>query len=129
MAVTGHWIEADAVGKLKMRSVLLAFWKVDGEHTGKQLGAIMMEIIQQAAMMVALKALFLKHNIKFDAEERQIHCFPHIVNLAAKRFLKQAIKMDLSNLDEANKLNEDNLTYAQALCDNPVNAVIRPENG
>lgn len=53
IAVTAHWIAQDEkTGPLSMRTALIAFRHVLGEHTGEALGRLFLEILGDAKIPV-----------------------------------------------------------------------------
>jgi len=46
MAVTAHWMAKGGAKQLELRSTLIAFWEVDGSHSGDNLGQVLFDIIQ-----------------------------------------------------------------------------------
>jgi len=37
--------------------------------------------------MAALEALYRERNIPFDAQDRRIMCFPHVINIATQHVI------------------------------------------
>lgn len=71
MAITGHWMSRNANGKLELRSILLVFRHVEGNHTGKHLAQVFFEILRNGDLLYKVQSLrarlflmripFLKH--------------------------------------------------------------------
>ena len=58
MAVTAHWM-AEKNGHLELKSALLAFQKVWGSHTAKNLASVMLRILDRAGTTTNVSSLFI----------------------------------------------------------------------
>ncbi|KAG9096989.1 hypothetical protein FS749_007324 [Ceratobasidium sp. UAMH 11750] len=103
MAVTVHYI--DCLGDPAEH--LVAFRKIDGQHTGANVGHVLFSVLDEISMigkighitmdnasnnntlMDELEREFAARSLPFDAEENRVCCFPHVINLAVQRFLAQ----------------------------------------
>ena len=57
MAVTAHWM-ADKSGHLELQSALIAFHRVWGRHTAKNLANIMLRVLDRAGVTTDVSSLF-----------------------------------------------------------------------
>ncbi|KAF7334741.1 HAT family dimerization domain-containing protein [Mycena sanguinolenta] len=121
MAVTGHWLEATLVDTpsgpqyvLKLRTDLIGFLRVPGNHDGEHLATAFLYIIDRIGItsklgwvtldnasnndtfMTWLEIELQKRKIPFRKLHRRIRCFPHIVNLAVKAVLSAITDMDFA---------------------------------
>ncbi|KDN33246.1 hypothetical protein RSAG8_13663, partial [Rhizoctonia solani AG-8 WAC10335] len=137
MAVTSHYIGDD--GKLKDR--LIAFRKIDGQHTGAHLGQELMDVLLQSgiadnigcitldnasnnnSMTEQLVEAFKAHGWTFDANENRIRCFLHVMNLAVQAVIKAFKGSAKSYRDSVEgPVDEKTEAYLQALESDPIEA-------
>jgi len=76
-------------------------------------------------MMQELKHLLERREIEFDAQDRRIMCFPHIINICVKHILDKFSDMDSANLADAfvDAFPDDSVDrdmYLEALERNPI---------
>ena len=52
LGVTIHWVHStlESLTKWSLRTMLLAFWEVKGNHSGDNLAKLVMEIINEAGL-------------------------------------------------------------------------------
>jgi hypothetical protein len=102
VAVTCHYIDDEC----NLVEALLDFSKVDGEHSGFNLAAKLMGILEEYdivekvncitsdsasnnnRMVKELEILFNDRGIDWPHEERHIPCVTHVINIAVQEFLK-----------------------------------------
>ena len=75
--------------------------------------------------MQELKHLLERREIEFDAQDRRIMCFPHIINICVKHILDKFSDMDSANLADAfvDAFPDDSVDrdmYLEALERNPI---------
>ncbi|OBZ72686.1 putative AC transposase [Grifola frondosa] len=131
MAVTLHYCAKDTQARLALRARLGAFRYVRGSHTGANLAAHFLEVVEElgiihkigmitlnnasncSTMMEELEYLLHAKGVAFDREGNRIRCFPHVVNIAVQTGLKQLTKVD------------DNVYPSSALTDTETNTTNR----
>ncbi|KAJ7132525.1 hypothetical protein C8R44DRAFT_611868, partial [Mycena epipterygia] len=47
LAITGHYIMEDANGNLVLRTQLLAFRRLEGSHTGENIGKVFVQVMKE----------------------------------------------------------------------------------
>jgi hypothetical protein len=119
LAVVGHYTD---YGQGEVKNALLGFRRLLGAHTGENIAACFWSVVQDFGLErrlgyftldnassndTALAAIGRKLEalgISFDAQERRLRCFGHILNLAAKAFLwsENPLNIDDSSLDDDN---------------------------
>jgi hypothetical protein len=57
MAVTAHWL-AEKNGHLELRSALVAFHRVWGKHTAKNLANILLLVLDRAGVTIKVSSVF-----------------------------------------------------------------------
>jgi hypothetical protein len=100
MAVTAHWIGRTPEGGLEMKSTLAGFRWVKDKHSGDNIAAHFMDILDELDMthkiggitmdnasnnntaMDSLEQSLTARGIMFRAKHQRIRCFAHIINLA-----------------------------------------------
>jgi hypothetical protein len=110
--VTAHWIDQ----RFQLHEALIAFKKLEGNHTGDYLAQVLFEILEEfniieklfcittdaasnnTVMTKKLSRLFAERGMDWDYKRMHINCLDHIINLAVQDFLKH-IKV-VKNEDE-----------------------------
>jgi hypothetical protein len=74
--------------------------------------------------MQELGILLNSQDISFDAEDRHIMCFPHVINICCQHIIKEFTNIELVDIEETQPINLPNLTntasYKDAVKHNPV---------
>lgn len=121
IAITGYWIDE----QWNLHEALLDFRHIQDRHTGEHLAEELFKVLEYYDISAKLfcitsdsigncgelckvltKILRDKKGIKWNHEERYIHCMNHVINLAVQDFLK-SIKT-LAPEDENEDMNENN---------------------
>ncbi|KAF8689423.1 Encoded by, partial [Rhizoctonia solani] len=140
MSVTAHYI--DNSGELVNQ--LIAFQKVDGHHTGANVGQVLFSVLLESGisnkigcitldnasnnntLMQELAQAFESRRIEFDEKENWIRCFPHVMNLAVNAILKSLPEAGTGfrRMLQGSEQPIDNATseYLTALDSSPVEA-------
>lgn len=144
LALTAHWIARDeATGALRLKAGLIAFHDLPGSHTGKALAVTMLRLIDRAGATLKighftldnasnndtalyhLAELLQDRDIPFDPVDRQIRCFPHVINICVKHVIEEyalANYQDVAelwvDLDTGKTIEKDD--YLEALRRDPV---------
>ena len=78
-------------------------------------------------MMQELETMFAERDIDFDATDRHIMCYAHIVNLSSGRVIEGATRIDVANHDEdwfsplpPPPSSPDEQSYADAVARDPI---------
>lgn len=121
LAVTAHWIQAmnpETQSNLQMRSGLLAFHRIRGRHTGQSLARTLLYLLDRAGvtvktghftldnadnnitMMKHLEELLAERELplEFQAQDRRIMCFPHVINICVQHVLDSFSDPDLEKV-------------------------------
>ncbi|KAF7330238.1 putative AC transposase [Mycena venus] len=136
LAITAHYIVKDANGRLVLKTRLVAFRRLEGSHTGENIGKIFVQVVKEIGClhkigmvtcdnasnnnthMTEICAELARIGIPFDAEGNRIRCFPHVVNIAVKTALKELVdSLPSYHPDVLEDNNGD--TIPQALRDDP----------
>src|ERR1700682_3100504 len=74
-----------------------------------QLGYITMDnATNNDTAMVELANLLQKKGISFDAKERRIHCYPHIINICVSHIVKSVAKLASEDtVDEEEEVDDE----------------------
>ena len=144
MAVTAHWM-AENDGHLELKSALIAFQRVWGKHSAKNLANIMLRVLDRAGTTnkVSISAsVFLTHSfvfffffktghitmdnletntkamdelasllsdreIPFDAKDRRVMCFPHIINIICQHVIEKMTRSKPPTQDDDDDSDSD----------------------
>ncbi|EUC59354.1 hAT family dimerization protein, partial [Rhizoctonia solani AG-3 Rhs1AP] len=137
MAVTAHYINSQG----DLAEHLVAFRKIDGHHTGANVGQVLFSVIEEMGiighitsdnasnnntMMDELKCVFDSRGIHFDPEESRLRCFPHIINIATQAYLHalpaSAEKFQKECAEKGIQLSEAQSGYLDGLRSDAVSA-------
>jgi hypothetical protein len=130
---------------LKMRSALIAFHRIRGNHTGASLARTVLYVLDRAGitvktghftldnaennatMMKNLEQLLAERELplEFDASDRRIMCFPHMMNICVQHLNDEISDPDFARLAEAwadafDDSAVDKAFYLEAVKKNPV---------
>jgi hypothetical protein len=102
MAVIGHWTAED----YSLKTVLLGIREIHGRHTGNNIGAVLMELIEElniatklgysvtdnaqnndTALETVSAILLATRQIVYHVPSRRLRCIGHIINLVVKTLL------------------------------------------
>ena len=128
-----------------MRSALIAFHRLRGNHTGESLARTILYLLDRAGittktghftldnaenntkMMEHLEKLLVTRELplEFDAKDRRIMCFPHIINICVQHVVEEFSAPDLEKVAQAwVDCFDDNVVdkekYLEAVERNPV---------
>ena len=122
LALTAHWIAEDSkTASLSLCSALIAFHCLRGNHTGESLGCTILYLLDCAGIMTKTSHFTLdnaENNVKmmenlekllvmcelpleFDAKDRWIMCFPHIINICVQYVVDKFSAPDLKKIARA----------------------------
>lgn len=115
LAITAHWIApVDRTSSFKLRVALIAFQRLRGQHTGVLLAGTVLALLDRAGvtrkvghftldgasnngtMLEGLAGLLEARDIPFDARDRRIMCYGHIVDLSSGRVVQGLTKAGIS---------------------------------
>ncbi|CAE6344915.1 unnamed protein product [Rhizoctonia solani] len=142
MAVTVHYI--NSLGDLSEH--LLAFRRIEGRHTGVNVGHALYGIFEDAnlidrighitldnasnndTLMAELERAFIDKGHPLDRKLNRIRCFPHVINLAVQALLDALPGVARQFREEADdqgiqfnpELDKDFLDYLRAMESDPV---------
>ncbi|KAF8691107.1 Encoded by, partial [Rhizoctonia solani] len=140
MSVTAHYV--NELGLL--RDHLIAFRKLDGHHSGINIGQSLHQVLQELGVahkigyitldnasnnhtaMITLADKLSPHGITFSPENNWIRCFPHILNLAVQTIIKSLgdsanrYRLSMESLNLA--IGSASERYLQALESQPIDA-------
>ncbi|KAG8821310.1 hypothetical protein FRC17_009861 [Serendipita sp. 399] len=135
MAITAHFIVRNH-NCLEMRARLVAFRKIEGEHSGANMARHMAQVLHELkltrtvgqitldnasnndTMMRSLDYAMSHYDIgaKLLEKNHRCRCFPHIVNIAVRTALKS-----ITNVVEPDPLTSDTATASLDGSDRPYN--------
>ncbi|CCO37618.1 hypothetical protein BN14_11775 [Rhizoctonia solani AG-1 IB] len=105
MSVTAHFINEQGA----LVNHLIAFRKINGHHTGANIGHTLFEVLQESGiadkigyitldnasnnntLMQELADLLHAYGTKFNPANNRVRCFPHVINLAVQTILKELV--------------------------------------
>jgi hypothetical protein len=120
LAVTAHWIagNSETLSDLNMKSVFITFHHIQGNHTGESLAHTILYLLDRAGVTVKTgyftannaknNIIMMKHlelllaacelPLRFDASDRHIMCFPHIMNICLQHISDEFSAAKLTKL-------------------------------
>ncbi|KDN41816.1 hypothetical protein RSAG8_07187, partial [Rhizoctonia solani AG-8 WAC10335] len=136
MAVTAHYINNSG----SLVDQLIAFRKINGHHTGANVGHALFEVLQESGitdkigyitldnasnnntLMEELANSLQAYGAEFDPEKNRIRCFPHVINLAVQTIIKELANAAVMFRADGPGLpiSEDGEHYLRALESNPI---------
>ncbi|CAE6511697.1 unnamed protein product, partial [Rhizoctonia solani] len=136
MAITAHYINNSG----SLVDQLIAFHKINGHHTGANVGHALFEVLQESGitnkigyitldnasnnntLMEELANSLQAYGAEFDPEKNHIWCFPHVINLAVQMIIKELANAAVMFRADGPGLpiSEDGEHYLRALESNPI---------
>ena len=101
LGVIAHWLDSN----YKLQSTVIGMRRFHGRHTGENLAACFLEVLQPYSMtekigyftldnarnndtaLQHIRRYLNERDISFDPVQRRLHCFGHVINLVVKTFL------------------------------------------